>query len=131
MDFQESVKTCFRKYATFAGRARRSEFWYWQLFALIGGIVFAIVDEFIMPTDVGAFGWIFAVVTLCPDFAVGARRLHDIGKSGWWQFLLLVPIVGWIVLVIWWARRGVAGDNRFGVDPIAAVVAEPALAMHA
>lgn len=117
MDFVTAIKTCFRKYATFEGRAARSEFWYWFLFGLLGGIVTGFVDGFLFDAA-GLFYGVFSLVILLPNLAVAARRLHDIGKSGWWQLLTLVPLIGIVVLIVWWVRAGQTGGNRFGDDPL-------------
>ena len=115
MTFQQAVRTCFAKYAAFNGRAARSEFWYWQLFLTLAGLIVAILD-----TSLGLhskpLGLIYYLVTLLPTLAVGARRLHDTGRSGWWLLLWLVPLIGWIVLLIWFCFRGTQGPNRFGPD---------------
>ena len=95
MDFVTSIKTCFSKYATFSGQASRSEFWWFILFC-------ALVDIVLGATGIGA---LLSLVLVIPQLAVGARRLHDIGKSGWWQLIGLVPVIGLIVLIIWWARK--------------------------
>lgn len=109
MDFVTAIKTVFGKYVVFEGRALRSEFWYFQLFTLIVNLVLSAI---LSPLS-AAFG----LAVLLPSLAVGARRLHDIGRSGWWQLLWLVPIIGAIVLIIWWATKG-EGDNRFGPAPV-------------
>lgn len=110
MDFVTAIKTVFGKYVVFEGRALRSEFWYFQLFMLIVNLVL----NAILPPLSAAFG----LVALLPSLAVGARRLHDIGKSGWWQLLWFVPVIGIIVLIVWWAAKGEAGENRFGAPPV-------------
>lgn len=109
MDFVTAIKTVFGKYAVFNGRALRSEFWYFQLFV----VIVQVVLNAILPPLAGVFG----LVVLLPGFAVGARRLHDIGRSGWWQLLWVVPVIGVIVLIVWWATKG-EGDNRFGPAPV-------------
>ena len=109
MDFVTAVKTVFGKYVVFEGRALRSEFWYFQLFLLIVNLVL----NAILPPLSAAFG----LITLLPGLAVGARRLHDIGKSGWWQLLWFLPVIGIIVLIVWWVTKG-EGDNRFGPAPV-------------
>ena len=94
MDFRTAVQTCFRKYATFQGRARRSEFWYFWLFIVLGTILAAIIDGVLgSGSDVGTgvVGGLFSLVTLLPILAAIARRLHDTGHSGWWQAASLVP----------------------------------------
>ena len=119
MDFQTSIKTCFKKYADFSGRASRSEFWWFELFLLIGGIVTMIIDIMMLGytfEDDGPIQIIFAVVTFLPVIAVGARRLHDINRSGWWQ-LIAIPVIGIILLIIWWATVGENKKNNHG-NPI-------------
>ncbi len=119
MDFQTSIKTCFKKYADFSGRASRSEFWWFELFLLIAGIVAMIIDVMMLGykfEDDGPIQIIFGVVTFLPTIAVGARRLHDINKSGWWQ-LIVFTIIGIILLIIWWATVGKSKKNNHG-NPI-------------
>jgi uncharacterized membrane protein YhaH (DUF805 family) len=117
MDFQQAVKSCFAKYATFPGRAARSEFWYWQLFLTVAGVAVAIVDA-VLGLHSKPLGLIFYLVTLAPTLAVGARRLHDTGRSAWWLLLWLVPLIGWIVLLVWACTRGSNGYNGYGPDPL-------------
>jgi uncharacterized membrane protein YhaH (DUF805 family) len=118
MDIQTSIKICFSKYATFSGRASRSEFWLFQLFTFLGSIVTLIIDVMILgfslddassPTNL-----IFLLVVMIPSVAVGCRRLHDLNKSGWWQILYLT-IIGIILLIIWWATQGENKKNKFGL----------------
>ena len=107
MDIQTAVKTCFNKYATFSGRARRSEFW-WFILAVV------IVNLIVEAVGGDLFSIIFSLATFVPSIAVTARRLHDIDKSGWWQLIGLIPIVGWIIMIIWCAKEGSTVPNRFG-----------------
>lgn len=103
----------------FFGRASRSEFWWFALFTFIGGIVTAIVDVMILGYSSESFGpinIIFSVITTLPALAVGARRLHDINKSGWWQ-LITLTVIGIILLIIWWATIGESKKNPHG-NPI-------------
>jgi len=119
MDIGTSIKVCFQKYAVFSGRASRSEFWWFALFTFIGGIVTAIVDSMILGYSSESFGpinIIFSVITTLPALAVGARRLHDINKSGWWQ-LITLTVIGIILLIIWWATIGESKKNPHG-NPI-------------
>ena len=118
MDIQTSIKICFSKYATFSGRASRSEFWLFQLFTFLGSIVTLIIDVMILgfslddassPTNL-----IFLLIVMIPSVAVGCRRLHDLNKSGWWQILYLT-IIGIILLIIWWATQGENKKNKFGL----------------
>ena len=119
MDISTSIKVCFKKYAEFLGRASRSEFWWFALFCFIGGIVTAVVDAMILGYSSESYGptnIIFTVVTFLPGIAVGARRLHDINKSGWWQ-LITLTIIGIIPLIIWFATVGKSKKNPHG-NPI-------------
>ena len=119
MDIQTSIKTCFKKYADFSGRASRSEFWWFELFLLIGAIVAIIIDIMMLGytfEDDGPIQIIFAVVTFLPVIAVGARRLHDINRSGWWQLIAFTGI-GIILLIVWWATVGENKKNNHG-NPI-------------
>ena len=94
MGLDTSIKTCFRNYFVFNGRASRSEFWYFWLFVIIANIIVSIADSIIFDirvTDGGLLFLIWFVVSATPLFAVGARRLHDTGSSAWWQWLIVVP----------------------------------------
>lgn len=104
MTFEETIKTCFKKYADFNGRASRSEYWWWSLFLVLGSLATAIIGD-------KAYA-LFSLGTLLPSFAVGCRRLHDVDKSGWFQLLYLIPILGWIPL-IYWSVQDSKEPNRF------------------
>jgi uncharacterized membrane protein YhaH (DUF805 family) len=117
MNFADAVKTVLtQKYADFNGRATRSEFWWWVLFAIIVSVVLQLVDNLILGFPL--LGSIFALATLIPGVAVSVRRLHDKDKSGWWLFISLVPVVGFILLIYWYATEGTPGDNQFGSPPV-------------
>ena len=116
MDFQTSIKTCFQKYAVFSGRASRSEFWYFSLFCFLGGTITWVIDTMILgysAEDWGAISVIFQIVIILPGIAVGARRLHDINKSGWWQ-LITLTVIGIILLIVWFATSGSSKKNEYG-----------------
>lgn len=104
MTFFESIETCFRKYAAFDGTASRSEYWWFWLFCTLASSILGIFSH--------PLSWAFSLVTLLPSIAVGARRLHETDRSGWWQLLWFVPLVGWIVLIIFLVQEPRA--NRFG-----------------
>jgi uncharacterized membrane protein YhaH (DUF805 family) len=117
----EAIKICFSKYAKFGGRARRAEFWWFTLFLFLASIGATFVDTAILGFGMVEFGPLSSIVSLAlllPAYAVGARRLHDIDRSGWWQLLIVVPIIGLIVLIVWWATPGERRENRFGANPI-------------
>lgn len=106
-------------YVGFSGRARRAEYWYYTLFVIIISIAVNLIDTAIMAAD--EFGILSIVVTLAlflPGIAVGVRRLHDTGRSGWWMLLPLLPLIGSIVLLVFFVLRGTAGENKYGSDPI-------------
>lgn len=92
-----------------------------MLFSLIASIVLGIVAALTGMTgangQIGMLGLIYTLAIVIPSFAVGARRLHDIGRSGWWMLLGLVPLIGAIVLIVWYASEGTHGDNAYGSDP--------------
>jgi uncharacterized membrane protein YhaH (DUF805 family) len=108
MDIMTSVKTVLSKYADFNGRARRSEFWWWVLATEILNIVFRL--------SVPALGLLLALAIIVPNIAVGCRRLHDTGKSGWWQ-LIAFTIIGIIPLIVFFAQDSTPGDNKYGPNP--------------
>jgi len=105
--FIDAVKICFAKYADFKGCASRPEFWWWVLFTFVGSIALRSVSF-------GLAG-LFSLVTFLPSIAVAARRLHDTDRSGWLQLLWLIPLIGWIILVIWCAEP--SKPNRYGGSP--------------
>lgn len=102
---------CLKNYANFNSRARRKEFWFFYL-ALVICNIFAMVLDAILETEVIFYG-IVTLATIIPFLAVSTRRLHDIGKSGWW-YLISLTIIGIILLIIWWAKEGEAFSNPYG-----------------
>jgi uncharacterized membrane protein YhaH (DUF805 family) len=98
--FTESIKTCFNKYADFNGRATRSEFWWWVLFVILATLAANILSE--------KLGMLITLGTLLPYIAVTARRLHDTNRSGWWQLIGFIPLIGWIILIVWCAQESVS-----------------------
>ncbi|CAB4876122.1 MAG: DUF805 domain-containing protein [Actinobacteria bacterium] len=130
MSFAEAVKTGFSKYATFDGRAKRSEFWWWYLFETLAVLVFMLPAALFIGLSAGngseangaplaigiilyVVGGLVALALLVPTYAVGCRRLHDRGQSGWLQLLILVPC-GNIALIVLWALEGTPTDNAYG-----------------
>ena len=114
MSLPDAVRSVLTQYANFSGRARRSEFWWFYLAQVLASIVAGIIDGII---GVSLFQIVVGLGLLIPMLAVGARRLHDTGKSGWWQLIGLVPIVGWIVLIVFWATDGHPATNQHGPSP--------------
>jgi uncharacterized membrane protein YhaH (DUF805 family) len=117
MTFTEAIKSGFSNYVNFTGRAVRSEFWYWTLFSFLVSIVAGLIDYGIGGNIVSE---LWGLATLLPGLAVAARRLHDTDRSGFWLFLLLLPLIGIIVLIVWWCFKGTSGSNQYGPDPLGA-----------
>ncbi len=107
-----------KNYATFGGRARRKEYWMFFLFNLIAALVLLVLD-FVVGTYGVLYG-LYLLGVILPSLAVTVRRLHDLGKSGWWVFISLVPIIGGIWLLVLLVMDGTAGDNPYGPSPKAA-----------
>ncbi|WP_328946547.1 DUF805 domain-containing protein [Streptomyces sp. NBC_00250] len=103
-----------KKYVVFTGRARRKEFWMFELINLIISIVLAVVD---MSLDMQLLGTIYALAVFLPSLAVTVRRLHDTGRSGWWILIALVPLIGFIVLIVFAATEGEQHENAHGPNP--------------
>ena len=110
-----------RKYAVFQGRARRKEYWWFTLFNIIISILLAVIDgatgNFDAETGYGLFGTIYALAVLIPSIAVSVRRLHDTGRSGWWLLILLLPLIGVIVILVFMLLDSNAEDNEYGPPP--------------
>lgn len=121
MSFGEAVARCYGLYWSFAGRARRAEYWYFALFCLLMQVATGLVDAMLVGYrgDVsGPLQALFVVATILPSLSVLVRRLHDTGRSGWWFWLVLVPGVGWLILLVILALPGTPGANRHGPDPL-------------
>jgi uncharacterized membrane protein YhaH (DUF805 family) len=121
MTFSEAVKSGFDHYTTFSGRASRPAYWWWFLFSILVGIAANIIDAII-----GSFGVISGLASLAlllPGLSVSIRRFHDINRSGWWILIFLVPIVGFILWLVWFTREGDQGENQYGPPPVAGVPA--------
>ena len=121
MNFFEAISSGFSNYVNFSGRSSRSEYWFWTLFVILVVIVTSVIDYMITQ----GFGFspitlIAELVFFLPGLAVSVRRLHDRDKSGWFLLLIFIPLVGAIILLIWYCQRGTIGPNRFGPDPLEA-----------
>lgn len=121
LSFGQAVSSALNKYATFSGRSRRSEYWWFVVFNLIISVVAIILDN-VLGTNAGSlpYGLFYVVATLglfIPHLAVLVRRLHDINKSGWNFFWSLIPIVGTILLLVWFCTDSNRGANQYGESP--------------
>ena len=109
-----------RKYAVFSGRARRQEYWMFVLVNLIIGIVLGFVDRMLglkMGGSFGLLGALYSLAVLIPSLAVGVRRLHDTGRSGWWVLIAIIPFLGWLVLLFFAVQDSEPRDNQYGPNP--------------
>ena len=109
-DIQRSVRTCLTKYADFNGRAARPEYWWFVLALVVVSIILNMVSA--------TLGMLFSLATLLPSLSAGARRMHDIGKSGWLQLVWIIPLIGWAIMIYWLAQPGNPGDNKYGPAPV-------------
>ena len=110
MDFVQAIKSCLGQYATFSGRASRSEYWWFFLFQVLVMVATGMLGDVI--------NGLASLALLLPALAVGTRRLHDIGRTGWWQLLLLTGI-GSFVLLYWWVQPTDGAANIYGEPPAA------------
>ena len=107
--FFEALKLFFVRYADFNGRSRRSEYWWAYLAVVIISAVLTVV--------LGELAYIWSLATLVPQIAITIRRLHDIGKSGWWYLIGLIPLIGWIILLVYYCTDSEPYDNKWGANP--------------
>ena len=120
-----TISSVLANYQNFDGRASRSEFWYFTIFAISAGFVAQGFDRMIgteMQTpegDVygGILTFLLLISLLIPSVAVATRRLHDLNRSGWRQLIVLIPVAGWMLLAVWYSSRGTIGPNRYGDEP--------------
>ena len=110
MNFEQAIKSGFANYANFKDRAARSEFWWFTLFCVLLRILA------IFPGILRIIGVTAALVVLVPSLSIGVRRLHDVGRSGWW-LLISFTVVGFIPLIYWWTRGSDRQKNEYGPSP--------------
>jgi uncharacterized membrane protein YhaH (DUF805 family) len=123
MSFTAAVRSVLSQYVGFGGRARRAEYWWFVLFSVLIGVVTSILDV-ALGTDFegsspsrGLLSLIANLALFLPSLAVAVRRLHDTDRSGWWVLIGLIPLVGVIVLLVFFVQDGTPGPNRFGPSP--------------
>lgn len=113
------INTYKCNYANFNGRARRAEYWMTYLFYMIFYVVLLVIGT-VLSNVASIFAFlpvVFALASICPMLALSIRRMHDIGKSGWWLFISLVPCIGSIVLLVFLCKDSEAGENQYGPNP--------------
>ncbi|QMU78815.1 DUF805 domain-containing protein [Streptacidiphilus sp. PB12-B1b] len=103
-----------KNYVGFSGRARRTEFWMFALINFIVAVVLGIIGAVIGTSVIGD---IYALAVLLPSLAVAIRRLHDTGRSGWWLLIAIIPIIGWIILIVFDVSDSTPGENQYGPNP--------------
>ena len=120
-EIMEWVTEALKKYAVFSGRSRRKEYWSFILFTVLISIALSIIDSltgtYNISSGIGLLGGIFGLAMLIPSIAVSVRRLHDIDRTGWWVLLPLVPLIGWIVLLVFHVQDSTPGTNGYGSNP--------------
>lgn len=109
MSFTQAVALYFKNFTNFSGRSRRSEYWNVFLFNIIVSAVLGMV----LPDIAG----LWTLITFIPTLSLTVRRLHDIGKSGWWYLIVIIPLVGSILLVVWYCKDSQPGANQWGHSP--------------
>ena len=112
MNFSQAISSGFENYTNFRGRSVRSEYWYWSLFNVLVTVAGWIVDSSIRTSLVSA---LVGLALFLPGLAVTFRRLHDTDHSGWWIWISLIPIIGFIVLLIFLTQAGDREPNRYGL----------------
>ena len=115
MTFTQAIQSVFSQYATFSGRARRSEYWFFVLFNYGISAALGFLGRYMFLFSI--LSGLYSLAVLIPSLAVTWRRLHDIGKGGGWYFFILVPLVGWIFLLVWLCRDSQPGQNAYGPNP--------------
>lgn len=110
-----------KKYATFSGRAQRAEYWWFYLISTLIIIGLSLIDQATGTLDeetgVGLLNSLYSLAILIPSIAVGVRRLHDTGRSGWWLLIGLIPVIGSIVLIVFFVLDSESGENAYGANP--------------
>ena len=110
-----------KKYATFSGRAQRAEYWYFLLFSTLIVIALSVIDgmtgSYNEDSGWGLLSGLYSLAVLLPSIAVGARRLHDTSRTGWWLLIGLIPVIGTIVLIVFFVLDSTPGDNAYGPNP--------------
>jgi uncharacterized membrane protein YhaH (DUF805 family) len=126
MNFSQAIRSGVKNYVSCSGRATRSEYWYCALFLFLGGFISITLDKIVLHVPVSAsldqshpFHAIFFWCTALPGITLAMRRLHDIDRSGWWILIALIPVVGFVILLVFSCPKGTEGNNRFGPDPLA------------
>ncbi|GLP95963.1 DUF805 domain-containing protein [Paraferrimonas sedimenticola] len=107
-----------KNYAVFSGRARRTEYWMFTLISFLISIALGVIDGMTGAGEsAGLLGSLYGLAVLIPSIAVTVRRLHDTGRSGWWCLIVLIPILGWIALLVFCVLDSNSDENEYGANP--------------
>lgn len=115
--FMGALKDGFARYVDFKTRSTRSQYWWFTLWSIIFSFGSAIIDASLGMGDSGPVGLLVSLVFFLPSIAIAIRRLHDIGRTGWWMLLVFVPLLGWIVLLVFYCTKSQAMPNQWGPEP--------------
>ena len=123
MSFLESIQSAYINYFAYKARSSRSEYWWYVLYYTIVSIILSVFDWIITFLSPSTFAFsifynLFIIFNIIPGIMLQIRRFHDLNRRGWWVLLNLIPIFGWIIVLIWLCRKGNVGPNRFGEDPL-------------
>ncbi len=114
--FEWFSKPLQNQYADFTGRTSRQAYWMFTLVYIILIVLISIAEEIALGTELPST--LFTLAVIIPSIAITTRRLHDIGKSGWWQLIYFIPILGWIVMLLFLVRAGDRTDNQYGPSSV-------------
>jgi len=117
--FSQAVGNGFAQAFDFQSRAARSEYWFWVLFVFLVNIGGSVVDAGLFGNVDGPVSAVALLALLIPGLAYAVRRFHDLGRTGWWVLLMLVPVIGQIAVLIWFVQPGDEGPNDYGPDRLA------------
>ena len=115
--FLGALKDGFARFVDFKTRSTRSQYWWFTLWSVIVSIITGIIDVSLGMGDTGPVGLLTSLVLFLPSLAVAIRRLHDIGRTGWWMLLVFIPILGWIVLLFFYCTKSQETHNKWGPEP--------------
>src|SRR5262245_7111936 len=119
MTFGDAIRSGFDHYVKFDGRASRPAYWWWFLFAILVSAGANIIDLVLGSYPIVSS--LAGLALLLPGLSVAIRRLHDTNRTGWWILIILIPLIGWIVLLIFYLQQGDAGANNYGEPPAESV----------
>ncbi|WP_298858598.1 DUF805 domain-containing protein [uncultured Sulfitobacter sp.] len=115
--FMGALKDGFARFVDFKTRSTRSQYWWFTLWSIIVSVITGVIDLSLGMGDTGPIGLMASLVFFLPSIAVAIRRLHDIGRTGWWMLLVFIPLIGWIVLIVFYCTKSEPTPNQWGPEP--------------